>query len=399
MPEVETGPVGPSEPIPTIEAPANTPDAMSATAAARLLASLRRPKEQPAEVAPTEAAPAEEIPAQAEDGEPQEAHAETESPPVEAVDEGPPIEPPGSWRADAKEKFRTLPRETQEYLVERESERERLLTRGQQETAERLRGLTAKEQQVEQARQQYEAALPQLLQTLQTQQAGAFSDIKSIEDVERLAQQDWPRYLQWDVAQKKVAAVTQEMQSAYQRQMQERANKFAEFAKREDSLFVEKAPEMTDAAKAAKLQSSALNALKDMGFSDQELAQSWHGERDISLRDHRVQLLVRDALLWREAQQKAKTAVTRPVPPVQRPGVAPHKGAAREAEFSNLSQQLDKATSDYQGVRIGAQLLAARRAARRYDRGAGDPRCLQLAPGKRAIQESRAFCAGLLRQV
>ena len=47
----------------------------------------------------------------------------------------------------------------------------------------------------------------------------------------------------------------------------------------------------------------------------------------------------------------------------------------------------------------GLSLIGPRRAARRYDRGAGDPRCLQLAPGKRAIQESRAFCAGLLRQV
>ena len=32
---------------------------------------------------------------------------------------------------------------------------------------------------------------------------------------------------------------------------------------------------------------------------------SWNGARDLSLRDHRVQLLIRDATLWREAQAKA----------------------------------------------------------------------------------------------
>jgi hypothetical protein len=35
--------------------------------------------------------------------------------------------------------------------------------------------------------------------------------------------------------------------------------------------------------------------------------------------------------LWRDAQAKAKAAATRPVPPVQRPGVSQPKGAAQDA--------------------------------------------------------------------
>ena len=39
-----------------------------------------------------------------------------------------------------------------------------------------------------------------------------------------------------------------------------------------------------------------------------------------------VQFLIRDAILWREAQAKARVAVARPLPPVQRPGASQHKG-------------------------------------------------------------------------
>ena len=206
----------------------------------------------------------------------------------------------------------------------------------QNEAAEKLKGLAAKEQAAEQLRQQYEATLPQFLQAAYEQQQGAFSDIKTIADVEKLARDDWPRYLQWDVAQKKIAAAQQEYQSVQQRQMQERSQRFNAFAQHEDNLFTQKVPEMADPEKAAKLQNSAVNVLKDIGFTPEELAASWQGQRDISLRDHRMQLLIRDAMSWREAQTKVRAAVTKPVPPVQRPGVAPDRSAGREAEIQNL---------------------------------------------------------------
>lgn len=76
---------------------------------------------------------------------------------------------------------------------------------------------------------------------------------------------------------------------------------------------------MADPAEVAKLQSAAVGVLKHHGFDEAELAASWHGHKDFSLRGHRVQLLVRDAVLWREAKAKAKAAVAKPLPPVQRP--------------------------------------------------------------------------------
>jgi hypothetical protein len=274
-----------------------------------------------------------------------------------------PIEPPRSWTKADKDLFTSLPRETQLRIAERERSREGDFSRRQQEAAEKLKGLTAKEQQVEQVRTHYESALPVLLQQLQDAQGQEFSDIRSIADVERLSRENWPRYAQWDFTQKKIALVQQQMQEAQLRQHTERHRKFAEFAKREDDLLTEKAPEMTDPKKAAELQGKAVAALKAIGFDDAELGQAWNGHKELSLRDHRVQLLIRDATQWREAQAKARTAAAKPVPPVQRPGSAQPRGAAAEQRIQNLNKQLENA-SGVNSLRVAAKLVAARRAAR-----------------------------------
>jgi hypothetical protein len=84
------------------------------------------------------------------------------------------------------------------------------------------------------------------------------------------------------------------------------------------------------------------------------------------LRDHRVQLLVRDAILWREAKAKAKSRrAAKPLPPVQRPGASQPKGAAQEgaaqdALVQNLSKKLEASGS----LKDAAALLRARHAAR-----------------------------------
>jgi hypothetical protein len=279
---------------------------------------------------------------------------------ADPAQDAPPIEPPRSWTKEDKELFASLPRATQERLAERERSRESDFLRRQNEAAEKLKGLSAKEQTVEQARQHYEAALPQLLATLQSQQAGEFADIKSMADVERLAREDWPRYLLWDLQQKKIAEVGQQLVTAQYRQVVEKLAQFTDFAKRQDDLFKEKVPDMADEAKAAELQKKALAVLSDLGFEEAELAQSWNGQKDLSLRDHRVQLLIRDATLWREAQAKAKAAATRPVPPVQRPGAATARAGTDEARVQHLTQRLEQTGS----LKDAAALLRARRAAR-----------------------------------
>jgi hypothetical protein len=117
---------------------------------------------------------------------------------------------------------------------------------------------------------------------------------------------------------------------------------------------------MADPAEVAKLQSAAVAVLKAHGFEEPELAASWNGHKDFSLRDHRVQLLVRDAVLWCEAKAKAKAAVAKPLPPVQRPGASQGKGAAQDALVQKLTKKLDASGS----LKDAAALLRARRAGR-----------------------------------
>jgi hypothetical protein len=282
----------------------------------------------------------------------------TEADPAEAL---PPIEPPRSWTKDAKERWASLPRDTQEYLASREQEREREFRRSQNEVAASRKAIEVERETMGQARQHYEAALPALLQSLSEQHAGSFADIKTMADLERLAREDFPRYVQWDAQQKKLAAVQQEFRAAQARHAEEHRARWGEFTRRQDDLFLEKAPEMVDKATAAKLQSAAVEVLRDIGFTEPELAQMWNGQSHLSLRDHRVQLLIRDGVRFREAQQKAKEAIAKPVPNVQRPGVAQSRSAASDANIQALIHRLEQSGS----AKDAAALVAARRKASR----------------------------------
>jgi hypothetical protein len=263
---------------------------------------------------------------------------------AEAEVKPPAIEPPKSWSKADQELFANLPREAQQRIVARERSRDAELARHQQQAAEQRNMLDADRAGLAEARARYESALPHLLDAMLGQQASAFADIKTLADLERLAREDQPRYLQWDLHTKRVAAIVGELAQAQARQDAERLQQFEAFAKRHDDLFREKVPEMTDPAEVAKLQTEAVALLREHGFDDAELSASWRGQKDISLRDHRLQLVIRDAIRWRDAQAKAKAASAKPLPPVQRPGVSQPKGAAHEAVIQNLNKQLDSAS-------------------------------------------------------
>jgi len=345
-----------------IEAPASAPERMSPSDAARMLANLRKPKEQNSSAEAPRAASAETPSGDEPAAAPlEEAPGETTETPDPQASEPAPIEPPRSWTKEAKERWQSLPRETQDYLASREQERERELRRGQNDAAEARKAIDAERGKVEEARQQYETALPALLATLKQQQMGDFADIKTLDDVERLARADWPRYALWDAQQKRIGAVQQQVAAATARQAQEKQAKLAEFIGGEAKLLAEKMPEIADPAQRTKLQEAAVAMLRDVGFADGELAELYQGQKEISLHDHRLQLLIRDGLRYRSGQSAVRQATAKPLPPVQRPGSSQPRGAAQDAAITNLTQKLDKTGSVQDAVR----LIAARRAAAR----------------------------------
>jgi hypothetical protein len=357
----ETGaPAVDAAPAADVAPPAITQESLSVSDAARLLASSRgRKEEQPAESAEPQAATAEqESPPQGDDADQLEAVPSEDADATEPAEE-PSIEPPRSWTKEAKERWAALPRETQEYLANREQERDREVRRSQNEAAEAKKAVQAELTKVEQARQEYEAKLPAIMQALQDAQSGQFADIKTMADVERLATDDPFRYLQWQAHQQKLQAVNYELEQSKQRQTTEQKTKWAQHVQEENARAAELHPELADASKAERLQKAAVELLSDKGFTQQELARLANGEDKLSIYDHRVQSLLLDGVKYREAQKAPAKAITKPVPPVQKPGVAPPRGAQAAQTIQALNQKFSATGS----IDDAMALLAARRKA------------------------------------
>jgi hypothetical protein len=261
MSDQTTAPAGGGDDIPSmpVSTPA-TPDSspISPAEAGRQLAAWRYKRQNP-----EDGAGAGDAAADGTAGAPPDTAAEADAaPPTEevpgettetvdpAAEQLPPIDAPRSWTADDKALFATLPRATQEKLAERDRARETEFTRSQNEAAELRKAVDAEAQGVQQARARFEQALPALLQTLQEQQRGEFQDIRTMADVEKLAREDWPRYALWDAAQKKVAAVAQEVQAAQHRQVNEYQAQWNAYATKQDQALLDRVPDLSDKTKA-----------------------------------------------------------------------------------------------------------------------------------------------------
>lgn len=352
----------PAIPTTEITAPRDAPEAVNTvSAAAKLLRSARQTRQpEPSERAPQEAAP-DHAPvsdrttpsSETDDAAPlNEAPGATEA--IDPAPQEPPIEPPRSWTAEDKEAFRALPRETQAKIAERESKREAEFRRSQNEVSEKQKAIEAEREAVAKARSQYEAALPQLLQQLH--QTPEFADIKSMEDVEKMANEDWPRFARWQFHQQKIEAVKAELNASRQRQEAEMRTQWEHFAKRQDELFLEHAPEMKDATKATQTRQAAVDLLKEIGFTDEELGNLWNTP---TFRDHRMQRLVLDAVRFKDAKKSLVTATKKELPPVVRPGVS-QPGKDRDMQIKDLESRVDK-SSGINALRAAARLVATRR--------------------------------------
>lgn len=365
MTDETSAPAG-GEAIAVITPAADTGENLSISQAARALQAARKPKEQSAPVEQAAQADPVEQPelAQANAEPAEEQPLGEDAPEVEPAEQQPSIEPPRSWTKEAKERWQSLPRETQEYLALREQERDREVRRSQNEAAEKLKGLSVREQEVERVKQQYEAQLPALMQTLQDVQAGQFADIRTVDDVQKLATEDPFRYLQWQAHQTKVQAVNAELQRVREESTKAEQSKWAQHVQKENELAAEYIPELADKTKAVELTTRAVEQLHDLGFKDEELNDLASGKARLSIYDHRIQRLLFNNLKLADIQRAKTAAVAKPVPQVQRPGVSKPAGAAASEQIQALTQKLNNSGSlkDAQALRA-AQLRAATRRA------------------------------------
>lgn len=349
MQPAPSAPPSPAPASPAPSGPASVREAASALASRRVEAAKEPEREQQTETREPERTSSPE----------REPVADTAAEAQEAAPEA--LEPPKLWTKEAKERFASLDRDTQEYLIQQDKAREAEVKKASQTVSEKDKTLAQEREAIQKMRQQYEGALPTVLQMLEQQRIGEFGDIKTFADIEALAASDPARYLKWDAHQRKVQAVQQQLQAAEQQRTQEIAKKWEEFSAEQDKLVAEKIPEMADPEKAEKLGKQAVGYLSNIGFNSDELTNLWHGKAGISLRDARVQIIIAEAAKAREAQEALRKAKTQTVPPVQRPGVAQPKGAADSEKIKDLSRTLDQKGS----LKAAAALLVAKRAGRR----------------------------------
>lgn len=370
MTDETTGAEAPSEPVftpslPADTGPVNARDAANLISRARekALAAPESTTEQPRVNGRFASAAAPESTPQGEDAAAAPQPPGEEGQGTDPADEQPSIDPPRSWSAEDKEAFKLLPPERQRSIVDTERKRDADIRRTQDEVANRTKELTAKEQAAEQARQDYERKASSALQVLQAQTANEFPDIKTHDDLVKLATDDPFRAIQYQARQQQLAALHQEVQSNEAKRLQSEKQKFDDWSKEQDSKFDAQFKEFTDPEKGPKLREGLRSYLiKDVGIPETALPELWNNPL---FRDSLTQRMIYDAYRWNAAKQQATKAVEAPKPPVQRPGTGSQKGSGVQEAIAAAADRLNN-SKGIQAARAAADLMAARRKAARH---------------------------------
>lgn len=275
MSEVQTAPEGP----------------LSIDAAVALLAEPPKEEEQQQEQAPQpevkaepEAPPPnpEEAPTPEEIAAAEALEAEAEGEEEPEVDL-PPIDPPQSWDKEAKEEFKTYPREAQERIAKREVDRDKAIAKAVQQASEASKAIQALSQRTEELASQVLTDFERKWgkgeegnvdwQRLAYEQPENYQAYRAQFEAERLA-----------VKQAKTEA-SQQAELAHRVFLAEQAQKLPDLA-----------PELADPEKGQERRAKAFEFLHEQGFTPEDTQRISALELSIAF----------DAMRWRESQQKAK---------------------------------------------------------------------------------------------
>jgi hypothetical protein len=214
------------------------------------------------------------------------------------------------------------------------------------------------------AQTQYSEHLADVLAAFQHQPMPAeFNTLKTPDDWIRLQQQNpqLAQHLQ-DYVQRRVAT-TQQLSAELNQLQEQRRQMYSEqhraYGEAEDRAF----EESVGGNVTPEMQQAAINTMQKVGYSAAELRAGWAGTPFL-LRDRRAQMLIHKAALYDQSQAKAREAIRKPVPPVQRPGAGQPRTSAAQMNVEALSRKLDQTGSAQAQLRLGAQLVAERRRAR-----------------------------------
>jgi len=321
-----------------------------------------KPRDETGKFAPKDApqaAPGEQGSAeQADAAPPPEANGETEA--IDPAQE-PPIDPPKSWSKQDRELWAKLDRDVQQRLLARDSDDTTAVRKAQQDAAEHRKAAEAERQKANEARQEYESKATATLRLLMAEQARDFPEVKSQEDITKLANDDPFRFVQWQARQEHLRGLQTELSRIQDQKSKESQQQFAEWSAEQDKKFGEQFKEFADAEKGPKTRQEVISYLTEqVGVEKDALQGLWSHPM---FRDARMQRIVYDAARFHAAQEKAKSAVAAPKPPVQKPGIGQGRADGHTATIAALDQKLASAKTTRQQIEAASALRAAKRAA------------------------------------
>lgn len=263
----------------------------------------------------------------------------------------PAIEPPSSWDAAAKERFKALPPDLQEYVSAREQERDRATNTRLQEFAQQRQLIEQAAQHAAQLRDNYEQRLVQVTRHLESTMPEEFREIRSEADLVRLADSNPALVTKFNAWRSQLAAINQEALRIEQERQYEQQQTRHTILQSEYEAISSKWPDFVDEAKGRTIRSEISDYARGLGFSDDEIN---------SLVDHRLVLVLRDALAGRKAQasmQQAKQkVVAKPLPKVMKPGSGERTGktnidagqarrVAKSGDLNSITKTLERMLS------------------------------------------------------
>ncbi len=215
-----------------------------------------------------------------------------------------------------------------------------------------------------QTRQQYDSSvaaserLAATQEVLAVQFAAEFPEIRSDADLYALASIDPDRANRAAAKINQARSLHAEFQGVNHQMEQQYGKVFGSWAALQDDALIKRVPEFKDPKVAKLVAEQAMNTLRDVGMTNDEITAAWNGRASISLRDARVQQLAVKAA--RYDQMMATRANLRPdvkIPPVQRPGVAQPRAS------SSVDEDVKKSFDRKPTLKTAAALLTAQRRA------------------------------------
>jgi len=257
---------------------------------------------------------------------------------VEIEPDEPAIDPPHSWAAEDREMFAQLPREAQEVILARETQRDRAVSEAQQRAAEASKRVDAEVQGLQQYKQALDEFLPHALQTF-AGKWGQNPDFRALAD-QIGVEAAWKAEKEYETEKAQI----QQLKAA-QKVAQDKA--YQQFLEVEGQRLPELAPDLADPVKGPEIKARLHSFLLENGVS----------ETDIPYAAATHLAMAYDAMRYRElVAMKGRRSPTAPATPTVRPVGRPGR-STQQRSLEQISGRLDK-TGD---VDDAVRLLQARR--------------------------------------